>query len=238
MFHPDGPTFAELMRQALSSTDRGYDLLAPKFDVTPFRTPDAVIERALAVLGAPVAVGADLACGTGAGARQLRRWCTRLCVGVDRSEGMLAEAIRRGPGDGGHAPMRFVRGDVLALPLRDASLDAACLFGAQGHILPADEPRQVAELARVLRPGGRFVFVTFERASPWRPLTWAYRGFNAVMYVRNALISPPFVMYYLTFPLPRARALFEAAGFSVEASRGVLPEPFDRLFVAVATRGG
>ena len=39
MFHPQGPTFWELARQALSSTQRGYDLLAPKFDFTPFRTP-------------------------------------------------------------------------------------------------------------------------------------------------------------------------------------------------------
>jgi hypothetical protein len=40
MFHPQGPTFFELARQALSSTERGYDLLAEKFDYTPFRTDD------------------------------------------------------------------------------------------------------------------------------------------------------------------------------------------------------
>ena len=38
MFSPGGPTFRELMQQALASTERGYDLLAPKFDLTPFRT--------------------------------------------------------------------------------------------------------------------------------------------------------------------------------------------------------
>ena len=45
MYHPDGPTFWELARQALSSTTRGYDLLAPKFDVTPFRTPDGISQK-------------------------------------------------------------------------------------------------------------------------------------------------------------------------------------------------
>ena len=40
MFHAKGPTFWELAVQALSSTEHGYDLLAPKFDYTPFRTPD------------------------------------------------------------------------------------------------------------------------------------------------------------------------------------------------------
>ena len=44
MFHPQGPTFLELARQALSSTERGYDLLASKFDYTPFRTPNEIIE--------------------------------------------------------------------------------------------------------------------------------------------------------------------------------------------------
>ena len=46
MFDPEGPTLFELARQALSSTEHGYDLLAPKFDVTPFRTPDAILTRA------------------------------------------------------------------------------------------------------------------------------------------------------------------------------------------------
>ena len=32
MFHPQGPTLWELAVQALSSTERGYDLLAPKFE--------------------------------------------------------------------------------------------------------------------------------------------------------------------------------------------------------------
>ena len=49
MFHEKGPTLRELAEQALSSTDHGYDLLASKFDYTPFRTPDAMLERAAEV---------------------------------------------------------------------------------------------------------------------------------------------------------------------------------------------
>ena len=44
MFSPQGPTARELAVQALSSVERGYDLLAPKFDRTPFRTPDVVLD--------------------------------------------------------------------------------------------------------------------------------------------------------------------------------------------------
>ncbi|MCM2386961.1 SAM-dependent methyltransferase, partial [Streptomyces sp. CWNU-1] len=43
MFTSSGPTFRELTVQALSSIERGYDLLAPKFDATPFRTPDRLL---------------------------------------------------------------------------------------------------------------------------------------------------------------------------------------------------
>ncbi len=53
MFHPQGPTFFELARQALSSTERGYDLLAPKFDVTPFRTPREILEAVAPYVAPP-----------------------------------------------------------------------------------------------------------------------------------------------------------------------------------------
>jgi hypothetical protein len=64
------------------------------------------------------------------------------------------------------------------------------------------------------------------------------RAFNAAMRVRNAVWKPPFVMYYLTFLLPRARALLEARGFDVEVRRNVLPEQYARygLCVVIATR--
>ena len=50
--------------------------------------------------------------------------------------------------------MEFVRGDALALPFGSA-FDVVVCFGAFGHILERDQPRFVAEIARVLKPGGR-----------------------------------------------------------------------------------
>src|SRR5512143_703349 len=106
MFHPRGPTFVELMRQALVSTERGYDLIAPKFDYTPFRTPEPVL-IAMAKLIAdprsgPVRSALDVCCGTGAAMRHLRPLCSERVVGIDFSNGMLDEARRRledAPGD-------------------------------------------------------------------------------------------------------------------------------------------
>jgi ubiquinone/menaquinone biosynthesis C-methylase UbiE len=69
VFSPQGPSLRELAIQALSSVERGYDLLAPKFDHTPFRTPDSVLGAtadALRPLG-PFGQGLDVCCGTGAG---------------------------------------------------------------------------------------------------------------------------------------------------------------------------
>ncbi len=58
---------------------------------------------------------------------------------------------------------------------------------------------------------------------------WISRTFNAVMHVRNALWAPPFIMLYLTFLLPEARALLEREGFSVDVVEGLFPEPFERF---------
>ncbi|MGW1298168.1 methyltransferase domain-containing protein [Streptomyces sp. NPDC002533] len=89
-----GPTVRELAVQALSSIERGYDLLAPKFDRTPYRTPDRVLDAVadeVRRLG-PFGTGLDVCCGTGAGMGVLRQVCRERAVGVDFSAGMLAEA--------------------------------------------------------------------------------------------------------------------------------------------------
>jgi hypothetical protein len=65
---------------------------------------------------------------------------------------------------------------------------------------------------------------------------WLSRAFNAAMHVRNALWSPPFVMYYLTFVLPGAKKLLEEEGFEVEAREGVFPEPYERYCLVEARR--
>jgi ubiquinone/menaquinone biosynthesis C-methylase UbiE len=239
MFHPKGPRFVELVRQGLSSVEEGYDLLAPKFEYTPFRTPEPVLEASLGQWGPPGSVGSalDVCCGTGAAMRHLRPLCRERVVGVDLSQGMLDEARRRLADAPGTAALELVHGDALALPWRE-EFDLVTSFGAFGHIPEEDEPRLVENIHRVLKPGGRFVFVTGNEPSRRRAGYWMARAFNAAMRVRNALWSPPFVMYYLTFLLPRARALLEARGFSVETRRMVLPEPYSRyeLYEVIATR--
>ncbi|MDT0269892.1 class I SAM-dependent methyltransferase [Streptomyces sp. DSM 44915] len=219
MFSPQGPSARELVGQALTSVERGYDLLAPAFDHTPFRTPDAVLAattRALTGLG-PFDRGLDLCCGTGAGFHVLRRLCRRAVVGVDRSAGMLAQAAAQAQAAGGERaggpPPALLRADARALPFRGA-FDLAVSFGAFGHFLAADRRALFATTRAALRPGG---LLAFPVAAPPRVGSagyWLLWGFDAAMRARNALWHPPFVMYYRTFPLSVARAELTAAGFT------------------------
>ncbi|MYS53678.1 methyltransferase domain-containing protein, partial [Streptomyces sp. SID6013] len=137
MFSPGGPTLRELAVQALSSVERGYDLLAPKFDHTPYRTPDRVLDavaRALEPMG-PFPAGLDLCCGTGAGVGVLARVCRESVTGVDFSAGMLDVARRRVPPPG--PAVSWVRADARALPFGPA-FDLVVSFGAFGHFLPRE----------------------------------------------------------------------------------------------------
>lgn len=220
MFDPKGPTFFELARQALSSTTRGYDLLAAKFEHTPFRTPDkllAPLADAVAEDG-PVEAALDICCGTGAVMRHLRPHCTDHVTGIDLSEGMLAEAQRQLADTPGPAEVRLVRGDALQMDF-DAEFDVATCCGAFGHILAPQQDEFAERVRAALSPGGRFLFITRPMPSALsKPWLFA-RGFNAAMHLRNALIRPPFIMFYLTFTLERAREVLERHGFELEVRR-------------------
>ncbi|WP_329332203.1 class I SAM-dependent methyltransferase [Streptomyces sp. NBC_00663] len=223
MFSPEGPSLRELAVQALSSVEHGYDLLAPKFDHTPFRTPDSVLDSVAKALacGGPFEAGLDLCCGTGAGVEVLARVCRRSVTGVDFSTGMLAVARDRVRPSGTGPRVDWVRADARALPFGPA-FDLVVSFGAFGHFLPRELPGLFGQVRSVLRPGGRFVFPVVAPPRPLSPGYWMLLGFDLVMRVRNAVWRPPFVMYYRAFRLGEVCRELEAAGFRVALE--ALPE--------------
>lgn len=244
-----GPTFRELAVQALSSTERGYDLLAPKFDHSPYRTPDRVLDAmtgALRPLG-PFARGLDVCCGTGAGLGVLRQVCHERVTGVDFSAGMLAvgrssPAMAQAEPAGSAGPpgpaVDWVRADARALPFAPV-FDVALSLGAFGHFLPRERPTLFAQVHASLRPGGRFVFPVGAPLTPGSRAYWALLGFDAAMRVRNALWRPRFVMYYRTFRLPDVLTDLADTGFSVRlsplAALGTRPDGTPRAGLVVAT---
>jgi SAM-dependent methyltransferase len=215
MFSPEGPSLRELAVQALSSVEDGYDLLAPKFDHTPFRTPAPLLDAVAAMLEriGPFDDGLDLCCGTGAGAEVLAKVCRESVTGVDFSAGMLA--VARGRVSGAAPRVAWVRGDARALPFAPA-FDLVVSFGAFGHFLPGELPGLFDQVHSVLRPGGRFAFPVIAPPRPTTPAYWMLSGFDAVMKVRNAVWRPPFVMYYRDFRLGFVRRELERAGFGVD----------------------
>ncbi|WP_144184306.1 class I SAM-dependent methyltransferase [Elioraea rosea] len=91
----------------------------------------------------------DIGCGNGAFTQVVVEHCTPMTVeGVDPSEGQLAFARERLA-----IPIaRFRQGDAMALPFADGTFDAA-VMALVVFFIP-DPARGVAEMARVLRPGG------------------------------------------------------------------------------------
>lgn len=100
---------------------------------------------------------ADLGCGTGQALAALAPVVARV-IGVDQSAAML-KAARRRTASLDNVELR--QGSLEALPLGDASVDAALLLLALGYV--QDPGLVLAEAARALRPGGRLVAVDLLR---------------------------------------------------------------------------
>jgi len=113
-------------------------------------------EALLALLPAHWVV-ADLGCGSGTVTARLAPAVARV-VAIDASPEMLEAARER---TRGLANVELLDGDLAALPIADATCDAALLLLALTHV--ADPARAAGELARILRPGGRAVVVDLLR---------------------------------------------------------------------------
>jgi len=178
-----------------------FDAIAPRYDlvnrVMTFRMD--VRWRRRAVRSLRLATGSavvDLAAGTGDLCRELADQGLSP-VGVDLSLGMLAAARTDAP---------LVQGDALQLPLPDAAADGAtCGFALRNF---SSLPPFFAELARVVRPGGRIALL--EVAEPPNRLLRAGHAlyFGKVVPLVGALLSDGSAYRYL----PRSVAYLPAPG--------------------------
>jgi ubiquinone/menaquinone biosynthesis C-methylase UbiE len=133
-----------------------YDAFAPTYERERHRGYHALIDRLELDLLHRFVDGArvlEAGCGTGLILKEVAPRA-RSAVGVDLSPGMLAGARARG--------LQVVQGSVTALPFGDGKFDVAYSFKVLAHIEHIE--RALAELERVVRPGGH---VLAEFYNPW-----------------------------------------------------------------------
>jgi arsenite methyltransferase len=120
--------------------------------------------------GGPPEIGTrlvDIGCGPGTYTLRLAQRHPGLrAIGIDRSDRQLRRARARA-GRAGADNCRFQLGDALRLPLADGSVDAA--VASRLLMVLSDPARALAEIHRILRPGGR-CFIAEPRPGLWTAL--------------------------------------------------------------------
>lgn len=151
-----------------------------------------VVRRWTPVEGARVL---DFGCGIGRAAIALAPVAAEV-AGVDLSAAMIEQARGRAKG---LANLRFEATDGRALPFSDASFDLALAVDSFPYLVRAGVlDAQLAELARILRPGGDLLV-----------FNWSYRGDEAAD-AREAAAAPGFACLRSG---ERPFAIWDASGF-------------------------
>lgn len=204
-----------------------YDLLAEWLSFGQNRRWRAALVDAVA-LSAPGLV-LDVATGTAGVALSIRRRTGARVVGVDLNEPMARRGlanVRRSAGGG----IAVALGRAERLPVPDASVDALSFTYLLRYV---DDPAAtIAELARVVRPGGivaNLEFLVPDRPT-WRAAWWLYT--RVVLPLAGLLtggrewfevgrfLGPSITGHYRSYPLDWTVAAWEAAGIAdVEVRR-------------------
>lgn len=156
----------------------------------------------------------DVGCGGGLLAEEFAALGCKV-TGVDQSVPTLSAA--RAHAVQGKLDIRYLRGDAAHLPFDDPQFDVACCCDVLEHV--GDVGRVVAEIARVLRPGGVFFFDTINR-------TWQSKLF-AIKFAQDwwpTRVVPRDVHVWEKFIRPQelARHMF-ASGMSAAEFAGLSP---------------
>jgi demethylmenaquinone methyltransferase/2-methoxy-6-polyprenyl-1,4-benzoquinol methylase len=223
---PEGEEKARVVR-------RLFDTISPRYDlvnrVMTFGLDVGWRRRTVRELALPPgSLVADLACGTGDLCREVDAAGLR-AVGFDFSHGMLLAARTDAP---------LAEADILRLPLRDAGVDGVTCGFALRNVVSLDD--LFAELARVVRPGGRIALL--ETSEPEGGLLRLGHRiyFRRVVPLIGGLLSDRRAYSYLprsTAYLPppgRLLGMLRSAGFA-DARRAALAGGVAQLLVG--TRG-
>src|SRR5919197_5913832 len=166
----------------------------------------------------------DVATGTGLVARGLVERYGCVVVGLDQSRDMLAGARRALAKRPDLAPrIELLQGEAEQLPFGDAEFDHLTFTYLLRYV---DDPgATLAELGRVVKPGGRIAALEFGLPDPplWRPLWRLYTriGLPALgrlagsdWYEVGRFLGPSIEALYERWPLERQLELWQGAGIS------------------------
>jgi demethylmenaquinone methyltransferase/2-methoxy-6-polyprenyl-1,4-benzoquinol methylase len=203
-----------------------FDTIAPRYDLVnrlmSLGADQRWRRRAVAALAVgPGDVVLDVATGTADLALAVARTGARV-VGVDPSPAMLAVGAAKAAAAGLAGRIDFTVGDAQALAFPDAGFAAAGMaFGIRN--VP-DRPRALAELARVVRPGGRVVIL--ELAEPRSALA-RFHVHTVVPWLGARLSRAPAYRYLAQSiarfpPADEFAAAMAAAGLVVETVRPMM----------------
>lgn len=134
-----------------------YDTFSDWYERDRHRGYHKLIDDLQVELISPACAGRDVlevGCGTGALLHRVAPLARR-AVGIDISAGMLETAVERG--------LCVAQGDATSLPFASASFDVVYSFKVLAHIREIE--MATAEVARVLRPGGRAFLEFYNRRS-------------------------------------------------------------------------
>ncbi|WP_116105744.1 bifunctional demethylmenaquinone methyltransferase/2-methoxy-6-polyprenyl-1,4-benzoquinol methylase UbiE [Lewinella sp. IMCC34191] len=160
-----------------SEVGRMFDSIAPTYDLLNRGTSLGVDtlwrKRLIAELDAKHELVLDVATGTADVAIQtILRSDAKHVTGVDLSEGMLAYGRKKVAAAGLDERIKLEQGDSENLPYADESFDAVTVaFGVRNF---ENLEKGLAEMRRVLKPGGKLVILEFSRIR-YAPVRW---GFN------------------------------------------------------------
>ena len=229
--NPEALPEGEAKVQAVRSM---FDAIAPRYDlvnrVMTLRLDVGWRRKTVRRLRlGPGSLVLDLACGTGDFCRELAAY-DLVPIGADLSFGMLAAGTTGAP---------LVQADVLRLPMPDASVDGVTCGFALRNLAELDP--FFAELARVVRPGGRIALL--EVAEPPNPvLRWGHGiYFGKVVPRIGGMLSDPTAYRYLPksvayLPPPdELVAMVRQAGFA-DATRSLFSGGISQLLLGTRDR--
>lgn len=173
-------------------------------------------ERSLTIL--------DVACGAGFLTNPLAE-AGHAVTGIDLSQDSLDVARRHDP----TASVTYLPMDARRLAFPDGQFDVVCMMDFLEHIEARDAV--IREASRVLKPGGWFIFHTFNRT----PISWLIAIKGVEWAVRN---TPKHMHVYRLFLTPQElRELCALHHLEIERLRGIRPRIFTLAFLKLLVTG-